>query len=221
MRPFVIREDAPNAARDKWIDPKAQEETTDSTDDTDMESRLPTESRTRRERVAGKRGQRCVFPRPPSTEARSRDENAIRAIRGSLDFFTEENKGNEGLIFFVTFVAFCKSIFFFQARGATNLVGPIDEVWMARAEYLDQLQEAIRATYGVEARHVSTNRFRAMWEDRIAWQGDVETFTGPDGFTCFAWNYEQGGRVETITVLKGGAIETLADAVNAFIASRA
>jgi hypothetical protein len=92
---------------------------------------------------------------------------------------------------------------------------------MERAEYIEKLQAEIRAVHGCESRHVSTNRVRALWDFRLAWQGDVETFDligHPSASRCHAWTYEEAGQSRIALVLEQPPINSPFAAVDAFIA---
>jgi len=94
---------------------------------------------------------------------------------------------------------------------------------MERTEYIEKLQAEIRATHGCDSRHVSTNRVRALWDFRLAWQGDVETFDLIDhsaAARCYAWTYEDGGQPRIAAVLELPPINSPFTAVDAFIASQ-
>jgi hypothetical protein len=90
-------------------------------------------------------------------------------------------------------------------------------------EYIAKLQDHIRAAHGCEALHVSTNRVRALWDFRLAWQGDVETFDligHPAATRCYVWTYEEGDPPRIAAVLELPPVDSPYTAVDAFIASR-
>ena len=95
---------------------------------------------------------------------------------------------------------------------------------MQRSRYLEELQNAIRTVHGCESRHVSTSRVRGMLEDRLAWQGEVETFDlvgHPKAKRCHAWGDEENGQLHTTTVLELPPVDSPVDAVNVAIAAKA
>jgi len=95
---------------------------------------------------------------------------------------------------------------------------------MDRIKYLEELRNAIRATHGCESRHVSTSRVRGMFEDRLAWQGEVETFDLIGHATakrCHAWGYEENGQLHATAMLELPPIHSPVDAVNIAIAAKA
>ena len=94
---------------------------------------------------------------------------------------------------------------------------------MERDEYIEKLRAEIRAVHGCESRHVSTNRVRALWDFRLAWQGDVETFDligHPTASRCYAWTYEEGDQRRIATVLHLPPVDSPFTAVDALIASQ-
>lgn len=94
---------------------------------------------------------------------------------------------------------------------------------MERDEYIEKLQDHIRAVHGCESLHVSTSRVRALWDFRLAWQGDVETFDLIGHSTadrCYAWTYEDGDQSRVAAVLELPPINSPYTAVDALIASQ-
>jgi hypothetical protein len=94
---------------------------------------------------------------------------------------------------------------------------------MQRNQYLAELQNAIRAVHGCESVFVSTNKVRGMLEDRLAWQGEVETFDlidHPKAKRCYAWGYEEGGEFHATAVLELPPVDSPASAVNGALAAK-
>jgi hypothetical protein len=94
---------------------------------------------------------------------------------------------------------------------------------MERYEHIEKLRDEIRAAHGCESRHVSTSRVRALWDFRLAWQGDVETFDlidHPTASRCYAWTYEEGDQPRIAAVLHLPPIDSPFTAVDALVASQ-
>jgi hypothetical protein len=95
---------------------------------------------------------------------------------------------------------------------------------MQRSNYLEELQNAIRAVHGCESVFVSTSKVRGFLENRLAWQGEVETFEligHPRAKRCYAWAYEENGQLLTTAVLELPPVDSPASAVDVAIAAKA
>lgn len=95
---------------------------------------------------------------------------------------------------------------------------------MLRSNYIQQLQDAIRAVHGCESRHVSTSRVVSHFEGATAWQGEVETFEligHPKAQRAHAWGYEEGGQLQSTAVLEIPPVDSPGSAVNVAIAAKA
>jgi len=95
---------------------------------------------------------------------------------------------------------------------------------MQRSNYLEELQNAIRAGHGCESLHVSTSKVRGFLENRLAWQGEVETFDligHPKAKRCYAWGDEENGQLFTTAVLELPPVDSPSTAVDVAIAAKA
>lgn len=57
------------------------------------------------------------------------------------------------------------------------------------SDYLSELRKAIRAVHGLDAKHVITTPVTEVFNQQIAWKGDVEVFevAHPKAKHCYAW----------------------------------
>lgn len=70
--------------------------------------------------------------------------------------------------------------------------------------YISQLQQAIRVTHGCDSRHVSTTPVLELDDGHTIFDGSVETFqvaNHPKSEICFAWGYEEDGKMKATAVL--------------------
>ena len=60
---------------------------------------------------------------------------------------------------------------------------------MTVSDYLSELRRAIKAVHGLDASHVITTPVTEVFNDKIAWKGDVEVFavTHSKAKHCYAW----------------------------------
>ena len=93
------------------------------------------------------------------------------------------------------------------------------------SDYRDELVKAIRATHGAEATHERTVPVREMFQGKVAWEGEVESFaiTGhPKATRAYAWGYQTPPKGWQITtVLAVPPVVTPHDAVKAAIVANA
>jgi hypothetical protein len=81
--------------------------------------------------------------------------------------------------------------------------------------------------HGCESTHLRTVPVTEMFQDRIAWQGEVEVFrlgNNPKVKECYAWgfpNEERGGQLDIKVVLKLPPVDSPETAVRIMIASEA
>lgn len=90
------------------------------------------------------------------------------------------------------------------------------------SEYLDNLRDAVTAMHGCDCDHSSTGRVVEMFEGRVVFDGNVETFTlsgHPQASLAFAWAFDDGGEPRYLAVLNVPPINDPSDAVRAAIAS--
>ena len=86
--------------------------------------------------------------------------------------------------------------------------------------YLDELKEAIRATYGCEAEHDETVSVREVFRGRTLCEGAVEIFDlhgHESARRCFAWTHTEEGekRPRYVTMLELPPIDSPQAAVRA------
>jgi flavin-dependent dehydrogenase len=92
--------------------------------------------------------------------------------------------------------------------------------------YLQGLIDAIAQTHGVEARHIETVPIREMWQEKVAWEGDVEVFEvkhSAGATRCYGWGYPTDNdpiRYQYVCVLGIGPVTSPLNAVRAAIRSR-
>lgn len=70
--------------------------------------------------------------------------------------------------------------------------------------YLQSLQEAVQKLHHCTATHQSTFYVKHLFNDKIVWEGDVEAFQikeNPQSEKCYAWGWEESGKLEIATVL--------------------
>jgi hypothetical protein len=90
------------------------------------------------------------------------------------------------------------------------------------SEYLDNLRDAVTAMHGCDCEHSATSRVVEMFEGRVVFSGDVETFTlsaHPQASLAFAWAFDDDGEPRYLAVLNVPPINDPSDAVRAAIAS--
>ena len=89
--------------------------------------------------------------------------------------------------------------------------------------YIEELQEAIRHLYHVEARHVETVPVKEVFQDQVVWDGEVEVFDltdSPDASRVYAWAHDTDIADEpkrTVTVLHIPPVTSPETAVRASI----
>jgi hypothetical protein len=91
------------------------------------------------------------------------------------------------------------------------------------SEDTEALKAVIEREHGGTATVIGTELVTAMWHGLIAWQGVVQIYalTGDAQFkTVYAWlaHADGSGNRRVYTALRGGAVNTPWDAVNAAIA---
>lgn len=89
---------------------------------------------------------------------------------------------------------------------------------------LKQLQQAIRATHGAESKHLSSTPVREEMNGDVIFDGEVETFAllnHPKAQICYAWGYEENGRLQTTCVLGIDPVTNPITAVRAAVVSKA
>jgi len=94
---------------------------------------------------------------------------------------------------------------------------------MQRADYIRQLQDAIRAVHGCESRHVSTSRVVSKFEGKTAWDGEVETFDligHARAKRAHAWGYVEGWQFRSTAVLELPPVDSPSSAVDVVIAAK-
>jgi hypothetical protein len=92
-----------------------------------------------------------------------------------------------------------------------------------RAEYILQLQEAIRSTHGCESRHVGTTVVAQKFGQN-PWQGEVETFLlirCEKAKRCYAWSYDDHGTTRIAVALELPPVECPSSAVKTILAPNA
>jgi hypothetical protein len=76
---------------------------------------------------------------------------------------------------------------------------------MTPAQYIAHLQTAIKATHGVESRHVETVAVVETYQGKTVWEGDVEVFDligHPKAKRAYAWAYDHQTGSRTLAVLE-------------------
>jgi hypothetical protein len=94
---------------------------------------------------------------------------------------------------------------------------------MTNPEYLAHLQKAIKATFGLEAKHVETVEVVESFRGKVIWDGDVEVFTvtgHPDAKRCYAWAQDIETGSNSTVVLERPPIKNALDAVRAAIVTQ-
>src|SRR5437016_1645651 len=91
--------------------------------------------------------------------------------------------------------------------------------------YIGFLQEAIKQTHGVESEHIDTVAINEWFNDKPAWQGNVEIFKirgSPLTDKCYAWGFKDDeGTMQAVAVLSVSPLDTPLNAVRGYIASEA
>jgi hypothetical protein len=84
---------------------------------------------------------------------------------------------------------------------------------------IDDLRAKIRESYGCDSRHVASEQVHEVFEGLAAWQGTVEVFDlirHLNARRAYAWIYQDGNEVKTVTVLGKTPINSPVGAVRAF-----
>lgn len=70
--------------------------------------------------------------------------------------------------------------------------------------YLETLKEAVQAMHGCPASHCATYYVSHLFNNKVVWEGDVEIFRleGCKAEKCYAWGWEENGKLETVAVLE-------------------
>jgi|JI10StandDraft_1071094.scaffolds.fasta_scaffold213365_2 hypothetical protein len=87
---------------------------------------------------------------------------------------------------------------------------------------LKNLQLAIQKTSGCNAEYIETETVSEKKQGKVLWEADVEIFkvTGHDkAKKCFAWSYDQGKKIDYVTVLKLPPVSSAKKAVQMWIDS--
>lgn len=94
---------------------------------------------------------------------------------------------------------------------------------MTQEKYLLGLVEAIKATHGLMANHLSSVPVKETFEGKTVWEGVVEVFSVSSAKAplCYAWGYEKDGNPEVITVLGLPPVDSPQRAVQVYISSLA
>lgn len=90
--------------------------------------------------------------------------------------------------------------------------------------YILNLQNAIKSMHGCGSIHLETSQVKSVHGEKIAWEGEVETFelqSHPVARRCYAWGYEENGRLEVTSVLATPAINSPSKAVDVAIVAKA
>jgi hypothetical protein len=90
-------------------------------------------------------------------------------------------------------------------------------------EYLNDLKSGIDKTFKCQSRHVKTVPVKAVFNDKVAWEGEVEVFDligHAQARRCYAWGIRWGhGDLEITNVLGIPPVVSPETAVMAAIAS--
>ena len=88
---------------------------------------------------------------------------------------------------------------------------------MSPEDYIRELQLAIRANHGCEARHLGAWFVPQVEGEKRPWDGAVEIFLllgHPQAMRCYAWGYEEEeGRLQATTVLEVPPVDSPEGAV--------
>jgi len=91
------------------------------------------------------------------------------------------------------------------------------------SDYLKGVREAVERSHNCTASHVGTIPVHEVFRGETVWQGDVEVFDiagHPKAKRCYAWGYpNDGGRLESVTVLEIPPVNSPQTAVKVAIAS--
>jgi len=93
---------------------------------------------------------------------------------------------------------------------------------MERGEYLERLQEAIEKTHGLKSTHLEKVSVKETFQGLMVWEGEVEIFSiaHPGASQCYAWGFEEGGKLQCVAVLGVKPINSPQDAIKAYILSQ-
>jgi hypothetical protein len=86
------------------------------------------------------------------------------------------------------------------------------------------LQSAIRAIHGCDSHHLESVPVREVFNNLVAWEGVVEVFDlidHPKAKRCYAWSYEDGDKIRSVTVLELPPVDSPETAVKVAIAAKA
>jgi hypothetical protein len=91
-------------------------------------------------------------------------------------------------------------------------------------DYFSEIKKAILHFHGCEASHVETVHVQELFQDKLAWMGDVEVFTlsgHAKAKRCYAWGHpeDKGDGWEITTVLEIPPVVSAETAVKVAIAS--
>lgn len=95
---------------------------------------------------------------------------------------------------------------------------------MPDLNYIQKLREAIRAVHGCDSRYIATTPVKEVFQGQTAWEGDVETFEllgHPKAPRCYAWGFEDEGRLISTAVLEMPPVDSPSMAVTVAIAAKA
>lgn len=90
--------------------------------------------------------------------------------------------------------------------------------------YIDELKRVIHDLHGCEAEYLETVPVKEVFQDQIAWEGEVEVFTirgHPLATKCFAWAYQTDNGRRFMAVLEVPPVDSPLNAVRAAIVSDA
>ncbi len=90
--------------------------------------------------------------------------------------------------------------------------------------YIDELKKVILDLHGCEAEYLETVPVKEVFQDQIAWEGEVEVFSilgHPLATKCFAWAYQTDTGRRFMAVLEVSPVDSPLNAVRAAIVSDA
>jgi len=91
--------------------------------------------------------------------------------------------------------------------------------------YIENLASGIQKIWGCSAKHLRTVPVRAMFNDKIAWDGEVEVFElagHPKAKLCYSWGLsDNDGKLDATNVLEIPPVNSPETAVMIAIANAA
>src|ERR1700694_3205214 len=93
-----------------------------------------------------------------------------------------------------------------------------------KIEEIQDVQGVILALHRCESNHVSSVPVHEVFQGKTAWKGTVEVFDligHEKAKRAYAWQYEEGGKTNTIAVLEIPPVDSPQTAVKVAIAAKA